>query len=89
MTKNESELLDAIKEMERTAPEVGLCSAPFTVLLTQVAQIIAEKDELLRTGADIKRIGSQLKDCRNELCLRCGNYKEAHKGACDGCRWKE
>lgn len=29
-----------------------------------------------------------LKDCRNELCLKCGDYKMAHKGACDGCRWK-
>lgn len=27
--------------------------------------------------------------CRNELCLRCGSYKNAHNGACDGCRWKE
>ena len=28
-------------------------------------------------------------DARNELCLKCGRYREAHKGACDGCRWKE
>lgn len=26
---------------------------------------------------------------RNELCMKCGRYQEAHKGACDGCRWKE
>lgn len=26
---------------------------------------------------------------RNELCVKCGRYHEAHKGACDGCRWKE
>ena len=30
-----------------------------------------------------------LRDCRNELCLRCGSYKQKHLGACDGCRWKE
>lgn len=30
----------------------------------------------------------ELKDCRNELCLRCGNYREAHNGACDGCRYR-
>lgn len=29
-----------------------------------------------------------LKDCRNELCLRCGQYKTAHLGSCDGCRWR-
>ena len=27
-------------------------------------------------------------DLRNELCLRCGKYKTAHEGACDGCRWE-
>lgn len=28
-----------------------------------------------------------LEVCRNELCLRCGQYKQRHLGACDGCRW--
>ena len=31
---------------------------------------------------------SEFETCRNELCLKCGEYKNAHKGACDGCRWK-
>lgn len=26
---------------------------------------------------------------RNELCLKCGRYREAHNGSCDGCRWNE
>ena len=30
----------------------------------------------------------KLRDCRNELCLRCGDYKQRHLGACDGCRWR-
>jgi hypothetical protein len=30
---------------------------------------------------------AELRQCRNELCFLCGNYKNAHKGACDGCRW--
>lgn len=35
---------------------------------------------------------SAMKDlevCRNELCLYCGQYKQRHLGACDGCRWYE
>lgn len=32
--------------------------------------------------------GSDYRDCRNELCLRCGDYKQRHLGACDGCRWR-
>ena len=30
----------------------------------------------------------ELHDAKNELCLFCGNYREAHNGACDGCRWR-
>lgn len=37
----------------------------------------------------IRRLRRDLKDCRNELCSRCGYYREAHVGACDGCRWKD
>lgn len=55
------------------------------------------KDELIQAydngyaqGYDDARaeFEGELKCCRNELCLRCGSYKQAHLGACDGCRWK-
>lgn len=36
---------------------------------------------------ELKRIQIELADCRNELCLRCGQYKQRHLGACEGCRW--
>ena len=32
--------------------------------------------------------GRDFRDCRNELCLKCGDYKQRHLGACDGCRWR-
>lgn len=32
--------------------------------------------------------GRDFRDCRNELCLRCGNYRQKHMGACNGCRWR-
>lgn len=32
--------------------------------------------------------GRDFRDCRNELCLKCGAYTERHNGACEGCRWK-
>ena len=31
----------------------------------------------------------ELDAMRNELCYLCGKYRDAHNGACDGCRWKE
>ena len=38
--------------------------------------------------AKIERLEKELRDCRNELCLRCGEYKTKHLGSCDGCRWE-
>ena len=44
-----------------------------------LAATCKERDELKK----------QLHDMRNELCCKCGSYREAHNGACDGCRWKK
>lgn len=35
-----------------------------------------------------ERVLSALRDCRNELCLKCGQYKTKHLGSCKGCRWE-
>jgi hypothetical protein len=32
---------------------------------------------------------ADIADLHNELCQRCGQYKTAHLGSCDGCRWKK
>ena len=44
---------------------------------------------LMNEAADeIERLEAELNTCRNELCLRCGQYKTRHLGSCDDCRWK-
>ena len=35
------------------------------------------------------KLGADRKELINELCQLCGKYKQAHEGACDGCRWRE
>ena len=54
--------------------------------------MIHDIGELLDLVRDLKAriagLKSELKDCRNELCLKCGDYKQKHLGACDGCRWR-
>jgi predicted transcriptional regulator len=37
----------------------------------------------------IRQLRAALRVCQNELCLRCGEYKRRHKGACEGCRWEK
>ena len=44
-----------------------------------LASACKERDELKK----------ELQAMRNELCCKCGKYREEHNGACDGCRWKE
>ena len=42
-----------------------------------LASTCKERDELKKA----------LHEAKNELCCKCGKYREAHNGACDGCRW--
>lgn len=36
-----------------------------------------------------EKLAADRKALINELCQYCGKYKQAHVGACDGCRWRE
>lgn len=44
-----------------------------------LASACKERDEAIK----------QLHEAKNELCYLCGKYRDAHNGACDGCRWKK
>lgn len=44
--------------------------------------------QIANLQVDRDNIRAELKDCVNELCLKCGAYHESYLGACDGCRWK-
>ena len=49
--------------------------------LTEAADLIQSLQ------AQLSASQRRAQDARNELCQKCGRYREAHKGACDGCRW--
>lgn len=46
-------------------------------------------ERLLEAQERIDELQSENKALRNELCYKCGRYKEAHNGACNECRWKD
>lgn len=49
----------------------------------------ALRDTVLRRDAQIEKLAADRKALINELCQYCGKYKQAHEGACDGCKWRE
>ena len=55
-------------------------------LVTEIEKL---RKQLEQTQAERGELKKELAAMRNELCYLCGNYREAHNGACDGCRWKE
>jgi hypothetical protein len=67
--------LDEIKARTEQAREDGIGLEQFEDLDTLIAEV--------------ERLREAQRWIRNELCLKCGRYREAHNGACDGCRWKE
>ena len=47
------------------------------------------RDTVLRRDEQIEKMAADRKALINDLCQYCGKYKQAHEGACDGCRWRE
>ena len=50
------------------------------------AALVAEVEKLRK---QLEQTQAERDAMRNELCYLCGNYREAHNGACNGCRWKK
>lgn len=48
-----------------------------------------ERAAFMKLSDEVKRLRMVLSDMRNVLCCRCGKFKFAHEGACDGCRWRD
>lgn len=53
-------------------------------------KVLSEEEKAERdfTLDELINAEKTFRDCRNELCSRCGRYEKAHEGACDKCRWR-
>ena len=49
---------------------------------SRLLEAVRERDD------EIAILKKALRETGNELCYHCGNYKTAHLGSCDDCRWK-
>ena len=45
-------------------------------------------ERFLEAQERIDKLQAENKSLRNELCCKCGQYREAHNGACNGCKWR-
>lgn len=78
MKANDS-LKDAIARRDKQIEDTGLTPGDIKELLDMA---VSKTDKVLRLKEELHTI-------KNELCQYCGKYKQAHEGACDGCRWRE
>ena len=75
--------MDDLKEL---IDHPACCLGYIDELRMALASACKDRDELKKQLHEAK---SELAAMRNELCCKCGNYREAHNGACDGCRWEK
>ena len=75
---------DIIKELRDSCTDDEYAPPMVTNYILSAAANLIESLQ-----AELAESQRRAKDARNELCLKCGRYREAHTGACDGCRWKE
>lgn len=74
----------------RYCSAVGMCDDCWLTTIKKEFGAPFCDDKLKQEAADVIEIQQrEINAMRNELCQRCGRYKAAHEGACDGCRWKE
>lgn len=91
------ELIEVLKNAEH----IALCGAgAFNTVLVErcyeaadaIEQLVKEYNELDKAHdemfLELCKVKKERDALRNELCLRCGEYVEAHNGACDGCKWR-
>ena len=54
-----------------------------------IAEALKKDEEIGQLQEELAHVKTERDAMRNELCFKCGKYREAHNGACDGCRWEK
>ncbi|SBV94133.1 hypothetical protein KL86CLO1_10472 [uncultured Eubacteriales bacterium] len=79
---------DAADLIETQAAEITELQDQLGACGQQIGLMTSDYENQLRIlKAQLTASQQRERAARNELCLKCGRYHEAHKSACDGCRW--
>lgn len=88
--KKTSDLINAINDLGNALTLIGWPGEyADNDLKVKVRDTKAIYKDLMASYFEMTNMESDLYDCVNELCLKCGQYKQSHLGACDDCRWKK
>ena len=68
-----------MEDLKELIDHPACCWGYIDELRMALAAACKERDEVRK----------ELHEAKNELCCKCGKYREAHNGACNGCRWKK
>lgn len=86
MEENGNQKCDALETLDRIKNTFNAVAEGYKKADKDRQCAELERD-MLRKQND--RLLISLKMCANELCQKCGLYKNDHLGACDNCKWKE
>ena len=89
MKANDS-LKDAIArryaQIEKMSAELADARNEIKIFYNGYDQLDASNSRLMAAN---EKLAADRKALLNELCQYCGKYKQAHEGACDGCKWRD
>ena len=81
---------DTVSDLQERLANLELDNNNLTGMLNE------EHAKRLKAEQDCENLANRLmeertmfRECRNELCMKCGRYITAHLGACDKCKWRK
>ena len=72
-------------QIEKMSAELADARNEIKKIYNGYDQLDASNSRLMAAN---EKLAADRKALINELCQYCGKYKQAHEGACDGCRWR-
>ena len=83
LSKEQKEIIESIEEriteLKNIKQSLIKCQKDYECACMERDMLRKQNDRLL----------TSMKDCVNELCIKCGRFPNNHLGACDACKWKD
>ena len=85
MTEMDKQQQEIIRQIEERIEELKTIKQSLVKCQKDYECAVMERDLVRKQN---ERLLFSLKDCANELCIKCGKHRNSHLGSCDDCKWK-